>query len=189
MLETLVIVGVVALVLSRLRRRLRVNPDQPNRAPLAWLVALTKDARLHRRFRRLAARARAASRGGPRHRRRMARSSSQRLCIDLEHTVIDLDEQLIEATTLDFDAKSREIKRICADAERVDGALERLEKLITHEGSASSSAGAIDPINDLLERLDQLEVKSTTNTQGLIDATASPQSAFEVTANALDSQS
>lgn len=183
-LESLVVLGAVGLILSRLRRRLRVSPEQSTRAPVLWLVNFTADARQHRRLRRLAARARAAAKGGARHRRRGGSTPSQRLALDLEFEVITLDERLVSSRSLDYDRQAAIVKQIRVDADRIDGLLDRVSALIEREAADPSSTIAADPIGAIAIRLDQLESTSVQDAARVIDASgeASAPPAIETAA-------
>lgn len=183
-LESLVVLGAVGLILSRLRRRLRVSPEQSTRAPVLWLVNFTADARQHRRLRRLAARARAAAKGGARHRRRGGSTPSQRLVLDLEFEVITLDERLVSSRSLDYDRQAAIVKQIRVDADRIDGLLDRVSALIEREAADPSSTIAADPIGAIAIRLDQLESTSVQDAARVIDASgeASAPPAIETAA-------
>lgn len=177
-------VSLVALVLGRLRRRLRIDPDQRTRAPILWLVNVTADARLHRRLRRLAARARAAARGGSRHRRRHGVSPSQRLAADIAAEVVDLDERLVAARSEDFDSQRVIIKEIRADADRVEAAIDRVTTLIGREADDPSTTIDADPIGAIETRLEQLEAARDADSARVIDtsSTTAPPPAIETTA-------
>lgn len=175
-IETLIIVGVLGLIVGRMRRRLRVSPRQRTRAPMLWLVNFTADARLHRRLRNLAAAARQAAAGGDRHRRRLGDTTAQRLAIDLEAQIIVLDERLVESRGLDFDPQRDVVRQIRADADRIEGLIERVVLLIEAEAATPDMDVTGDPIGAIADRVAQLErvVRSTSAT--VVDtATASPR--------------
>jgi len=188
-IESMLVIGVVALVVGRLRRRLRVSPDQATRAPVLWLVNFTADARLHRRLRRLAARARAAARGGIRHRRRRGSTPSQRLALDLEFEVANLDERLVDSRRLDYDGQMAVVKRIRADADRIDALVDRAAALVEREATDPSSTMALDPIGAIATRLEQLETARDEDSARVIDASGAPASPAAIETTALDSPS
>ncbi len=188
-IESMLVIGVVALVVGRLRRRLRVSPDQATTAPVLWLVNFTADARLHRRLRRLAARARAAARGGLRHRRRRGNTPSQRLALDLEYEVVNLDERLVGSRALDYDAQMAVVKRVRADADRIDGLVDRVAAVVEREATDPSSTIAADPIGAIATRLEQLETARAEDATRVIDASGEAASPAAIETTALDSPS
>ncbi len=188
-IESMLVIGVVALVAGRLRRRLRVSPGQDTRAPVLWLVNFTADARLHRRLRRLAARARAAARGGVRHRRRRGNTPSQRLALDLEFEVVELDERLVESHALDYDAQMTVVKRIRADADRIDGLVDRVAAVVEREATDPSSTITADPIGAIAARLEQLETARADDAARVIDTSGAPATPPAIDTTALDSPS
>ena len=171
--ESLVVIGAIALFVGRLRRRLRVVPDQSNRAPLLWLVNFTADARLHRRFRRLAAQARAATRGGSRHRAHRGRTRSQRLAMDLQDVIVALDERLIASRDLDFDPQRAVIRELRSDAARMEDLIDRVTVLVKREDDDPAVTVLDDPIGDLAAQLDQLETAAARATDSVIETSAS----------------
>lgn len=186
---TLLGVSLVALVLGRLRRRLRIDPDQRTRAPILWLVNLTADARLHRRLRRLASRARVAARGGSRHRRRHGISQSQRLAVDIAAEVVDLDERLVAARSEDFDSQRTIIKEIRADADRVEALIDRVTALIGREADDPSTTISADPIGAIESRLAQLESEREAEAARVIDTSSTIATRPAIETTALDSPS
>lgn len=159
--EAFLILGVIGIIASRLRRRLRVSPEQRRGAPVLWLVNVTADARLHRRLRRLAHQAHHVAAGGTRHRSRHGNTAAQRLTVDLAHEIVNLDEHLIATRGLDFDAQQVVVKDIRADADRVEEILERVTKVIEREADDPSLTFEADPIGAIAQRVDQLEVAAT----------------------------
>ncbi|HET8930172.1 MAG TPA: hypothetical protein VFN21_05890 [Acidimicrobiales bacterium] len=188
-LEALLVIGAVALIAGRLRRRLRVSPDQGTRAPVLWLVNFTADARLHRRLRRLAANARAAARGGSRHRRRRGSTPSQRLALDLEYEVVNLDVRLVESRSLDYDAQMAVVSQLRADADRIDGLIDRAATLVEREATDPSSTIAADPIGAIAIRLEELEAAGVEDAARVIDASGRPATPPAIETTALDSPS
>lgn len=188
-LEALLVIGAVAFIAGRLRRRLRVSPDQDTRAPVLWLVNFTADARMHRRLRALAASARAAARGGSRHRRRRGSSPSQRLALDLEYEVVNLDVRLVESRTLDYDQQMAIVKQVRADADRIDALIERAATLIHREATDPSSTVAADPIGAIATRLEELESAGIEDAARVIDASGRPATPPVIETTALDSPS
>lgn len=154
---TLIVVAFIGLIAGRLRRHLRVVPDQANRAPLLWLVSLTADARLHRRLRSTATEARQVAKGGPRHAGRVRLSHAQVLARDIEHEIVVVDERLVASTALEFDAQRRTIKELRAEADRIDDLVERVGQLVKLEGSDPSVAAHADGLTELDARLKRLE--------------------------------
>ncbi len=171
-IESIVILGVIALTAGRLRRRLRISPEQATRAPTLWLVNLTADARLHRRLRHLAARARRAARGGARHHRRPGRTSAQRLAVDLEAELIVLDERLVESRPLDFDGQRAVVRSVRADAHRIADCIDRVGAVIDRESNDPAATVAADPIGELEARITQLEAVAAGDADKVIDASA-----------------
>lgn len=179
-------VGIVAIVLGRLRRRLRVHPDQRSHAPILWLVNVTGDARLHRRLRRLAADARSTARGGARHRARHGTSPSQRLAIDLEAEVVNLDERLLATRDADSDAARTTIRDIRSDADRIEMLIERVGTLVEREANDPSTILSPDPLGAITARVEELEEDHRRGTMNVIDAPGVPATQ---TRPALDSPS
>lgn len=172
--EVLLVVGAVALIGGRLRRRLRVHPEQSSRAPVLWLVNVTADARLHRRLRNLAGRAREVARGGRRHRRRLGTTPTQRLAIDLAYEVVNLDERLVESRALDHDPQMTVIREIRADADRIEALVDRVDALVRREAEDPSATLVADPIGAIAVRLEELEVAGTEDAARVIDVAATP---------------
>lgn len=170
--QTLLIVGVVALVGGRLRRRLQVSQRQRTRAPLLWLVSLTADARLHRRLRNLGIRAGRVGRGGPRHRRRHGDTAAQRLAIDLEDQIILLDERLVDSRTCDLDEKPGAIRAIRDQTDRVEALTERVAVLIQMEDSSPDLDLTSDPIGAIAARVEELEKTVPVRTTAVVDTSA-----------------
>lgn len=156
-IEALIILAVVGLIAARLRRRLRVSPRQRTHAPVLWIVNFTADARLHRRLRQLAERARSASVASERHRRRYGQTAAQRLATDLEAEVITLDERLVESRKEDFDTQHTIVEDIRADADRIDGLIERVLTLIEAEAADPVMALGGDPVGAIAARVAELE--------------------------------
>ncbi len=168
LLEILLVTGVIALVTGRIRRRLRIRPDQNSRAPLMWLVNMTADARLHRRLRKLAARARAAAQGGRRHRRRGS-TPAQRLAVDIGDEIVTLDERLIDSRQLDLEDQSRVVAELRADADRLASLTDRVAALIEREATDPSVGVTVDPIGAIAARVDDLEQATAARSDGVID--------------------
>ncbi len=171
-IETLVIVGVLALIVGRLRRRLRVSPRQRTRAPVMWLVNFTADARLHRRLRYLAAEARRVARGGPRHQRRHGDTAAQRLAVDLEAEVITLDDRLVASRSLDFDAQREVVRALRDDADRIEELLERVTVIVEAEEATPTMDVTGDPIGAIATRLGELERAVRDASTGVVETTA-----------------
>jgi hypothetical protein len=188
-IEALLVIGAVALIAGRLRRRLRISPDQATRAPMLWLVNVTADARLHRRLRRLADRARDAARGGRRHRRRSGNTPSQRLALDLEFEVVNLDVRLVESRPLDHDRQMALVKQTRADADRIEGLVERVAVLVEREATDPSSTMARDPIGAIAARLEQLEAAGIDDAARVIDTSGEAAGPPAIETTALDSPS
>lgn len=180
-IETLVVVGILALIVGRIRRRLRVSPRQRTRAPMLWLVNITADARLHRRLRNLAAELRRAARGGPRHRQHRHATSAQRLALDLEGEVIVLDERLVDSRALDFDAQRAVITTIRSDADRIEALTPRVTTLVEIEESAPDLDLTGDRIGAITSRIERLEATvrsnsaTATQTPVVIEVVAQPR--------------
>lgn len=185
--ETMLAIGVVALIIGRLRRRLRVSPEQRTHAPLLWLVNMTADARLHRRLRRLAARARAAERGSPRHRNRYGSAPSQRLASDLAAEVVNLDERLLDTRSADVETQGRIVKELRGEADRIEALIDRVATLIATEADDPSVTIARDPIGEIAARLDQLEARAASRADAVIEATGSTATPPSLSTSALDS--
>lgn len=154
---TLIAVAFIGLIASRLRRHLRVVPDQANRAPFLWLVSLTADARLHRRLRSIASETRQVAKGGPRHAGRVRPSHAQVLARDIEREIVVVDERLVAAVALDFDVQRRTIKELRSEADRIDDLVDRVGKLVKLEGSDPSVTAHADGLAELDARLKRLE--------------------------------
>lgn len=171
-LGALLAIAIIALVLSRLRRRLRVSPDQRVHAPILWLVNVTADARLHRRLRRSARRARQVARGGDWHRDQRRATASQQLALDLDAEIVQLAERLVATRSLDHDAQSRAVAAIRADADRIDALVERTAVLIEREAAHPAAVTPSDAIGAITERLGRLEAAADAAAAGVIDTAA-----------------
>lgn len=154
---TLIAITAIALIVGRLRRRLRVVPDQATHAPILWLVSLTADARLHRRLRATATEARQVAKGGPRHVGRSRLSHAQILARDIEREIVVVDERLVASVALDIDAQRRTVKELRGEADRIDDLVERVTQLVNLEGSDPSVAAQADGLVELDARLKRLE--------------------------------
>lgn len=167
----LLVIAVVAFLTARIRRRLRVSPDQSSHAPLLWLVSLTADARLHRRLRSITRQALDAadlSRRG-----RAAPTAAQHLTRDIVREIIQIDDRLVASTNLDLDGQKREISELRRQADHVERMVERIGRVLYAEGSASVSPPvALDELEARLTRLEEAQ-----NAPHVIEAAAHDQSA------------
>lgn len=189
-IEVLLVVLVLSAVLGRLRRHLRIAPDQPSRAPVLWLVNVTAEARLHRRLRSLAARARSTARSAGR-RDALGRSPAQHLAVDLERELVRLDNQLVASSSLDYDGQHRVVIEVRAGAKRVKNLIERAAALAAHEGENPALRDSVDSLDELEARLVRLEGAARSSEGRIIDAAghATPTVAIEASAEPLDSNS
>ena len=167
----LLVIAVLAFLTARIRRRLRVSPDQSSHAPLLWLVSLTADARLHRRLRSIASQANEAadlSRRG-----RSAPTAAQHLTRDIVRELIQIDERLVVSTNLDLDGQKRMIVDLRRQADRAEDLVERVGRVINAEGGASVSPPvALDELEARLTRLEEAQ-----NASHVIEAAGHDQSA------------
>lgn len=187
-LEVLLVVLVLAAVLGRLRRHLRIAPDQPSRAPVLWLVNITAEARLHRRLRSLAAQARSTARAAGR-RDKLGRSPAQHLAVDLERELVRLDNQLVASNSLNYDGQHRVVVEVREAAKRVKDLIARAAALAEHEGANPASRESVDSLDELEARLVRLEGAARSSEGRVIEAEgrAAPTVAIEATAEPLDS--
>ena len=166
----LLVIAVLAFLTARIRRRLRVSPDQSSHAPLLWLVSLTADARLHRRLRSIAGQANDTadlSRRG-----RSAPTAAQHLARDVVREIIQIDERLVASTNLDLDAQKRMIGDLRRQADHAESLVDRVGRVINTEGTASVSPPiALDELEARLNRLEEAQ-----NASHVIEAAAHDQS-------------
>ena len=185
---TLLVLLVIGFVLGRLRRRLRIAPDQSGRAPVLWLVNVTAEARLHRRLRSLATQARATARAAGR-RGAPGRSPAQHLAVDLERELVQLDDRLVASNALDYDGQHQVVKEVRAAAKRVGDLIERAAALAAHEGDNPAVRESVDSLDELEARLVRLEDAARASEGRVIEAAgrAAPTAAIEASAKPLDS--
>lgn len=180
---TLLVLLVVGMVLGRLRRRLRIAPDQSSRAPVLWIVNVTVEARLHRRLRSLAAQARATARAAGR-RDALGRSPAQHLAVDLERELVQLDNRLVASNALDYDGQHQVVKEVRAAAKRVGELIEHATALAAHEGDDPAVRESVDSLDELEARLVRLEDAARAAERRVIEVAgrAAPTTAIEATA-------
>lgn len=187
-LEVMLVVLVVAFLLGRLRRRLRISPDQASRAPALWLVNMTAEARLHRRLRNLAAQARSVARsaGG---RGRVGRSPAQHIAADLERELVGLDDRLVASNALDYDGQRRVIADVRTAAKRVERLIERASALASDESDRPVLHESVDSLDELEARVVRLENAAHASQSNVIEAAGriAPNLAIESSAEPLDS--
>lgn len=165
-LATLAVCAVVGLLAGRVRRRLRITPDQATSAPLSWLTGLHAEARVHRRI-RAAARRVSPLRRGPGTSRRSRRGARQRLARDLLEELILLDERLIEFSKGDQASVKQGVKMVRGDLDRLESLIDRLTVLVEEESAAPSPPETTGGIDDLTARLVRLE--EVADTRRVID--------------------
>lgn len=168
----LVAAGLIGLLLGRMRRRLRVAPDQPTRAPVLWLVNLTGDARLHRRMRSLAGRARQLALGGSRSGRSARSTVMQRIAHDVVAELVALDSRLVESTALGYDEQRVVLAALRDDVKRVSSLLDRLEIVAGRSEALPTGVSGADSLDELEARVERLEV--TASSAGIIDTDGRP---------------
>jgi hypothetical protein len=178
---TLLVLLVVGFVLGRLRRRLRIAPDQSSRAPVLWLVNVTAEARLHRRLRSLAAQARATARAAGR-RDALGRSPAQHLAVDLERELVQHDNRLVASNALDYDGQHQVVIQVRAAAKRVGELIERAAALAAHEGDNPAVRESVDSLDELEARLVRLEDAARASEGRVIEAAGRPVPAAAIEA-------
>ena len=152
----LVLVAVAALVLGRLRRRLRVSPAVRTDAPLTWLASPVPAARLHRRLQHAVAAVRAV-RGTRRRLRRDTPTAVQRLADDVERESVSLDERLITSAQLGPAEKRAALTEITADVRRIEKLAHRVVEMARHEAATPQLPGTPTALDDLTERVERIQ--------------------------------
>ncbi|MFN0091472.1 MAG: hypothetical protein ACKVWR_14585 [Acidimicrobiales bacterium] len=122
-----------------LRRRNRVDPKVRVDAPLRWLGAPTRPARLHRRLRRVVALVAAAPIGG---------GYAADLAGELRREAVQADRELVDAASAGPAERRRSVLALSRRVERLEGAAWRLVRL-----HAPHRPGGADPAR--LERIEE----------------------------------
>lgn len=141
----IITVVVIALAIRAVRRSVRVVPEVPTHAPLAWRASIRHHARLHRQLQATVASVRIA-----------LRTSSSELQLrplaqELEVHACTLDEQLVVAARAPGPHRTRMLQELDAECQAVSDAGRRIVSLSTEKNLGRSG------LNAVTERLDALD--------------------------------
>jgi hypothetical protein len=146
----------VALLLGlrSLRRRNRVSPDQPSGAPIVWLSAPSRAARLHRRLRAAVAVARMiadrSTAGG-----RLSRTAE--LAYELEAEAVSIDRHLPIVAHLAPRERTLALRRLAEQVNEVERLVSRLSLLDADERAPTRLGHHGSAMEELARQLDALE--------------------------------
>jgi hypothetical protein len=154
LLAGVAILVVFLLGVRSLRRRNRVSPKQATDAPIIWLSAPSRPARLHRRLRAAAAVARMISErstGEP------APSPTAGLAREIEAEALSIDRQLPLVARLAPRERTAALRQLSGQVNQVERLVSRLS-LLDADGRAPTRLGTEgSAMEELARQLDTLE--------------------------------
>lgn len=164
----LVLAMLATLVLSRLRRRLRVSPGVRSTAPLRWLASVSAPARLHRRLQGVVRSVRTATRSKRRRPRHAEPSVAERLAADTEREAVSIDRRLVAAAELGPAERRRALAPLADDVARLEAVAHRVIGLVGRDVPSSGLvASTLDDLDDRVTRMERAHDEVE-----IIDATA-----------------
>jgi hypothetical protein len=153
-LSGLAVLVAMLLVLRSLRHRNRVSPDQRSDAPIVWLSAPSRPARLHRRLRSAVAVARMiagrATAGG-----QLSRTAE--LAYELEAEAVSIDRHLPIVARLAPRERTLALRRIGEQVNEVERLVSRLSLLEAENSSPARMRHHGSAMQELARQLDALE--------------------------------
>ena len=149
-------VVMVLFAIRAVRRSIRVVPDVPTRAPVAWRASLRHHARLHRQLQATVTSVRAA----------LATSRSdlelRPLALELESHACALDDQLVVASRAPANQRARMLRELDAECSSLSEAGSRIIGLCReHDISRTGLTGVIERLDALDAALAELDDRST----------------------------
>jgi hypothetical protein len=155
LLGSALLVGLALLVaflltMRSLRHRNRISPKQPTEAPIIWLSAPSRPARLHRRLRSAAAVARMiAERNGT--------SRTAELAHEIEAEALSIDRHLPVVARLAPRERTQALRQLSAQVNQVERLVSRLSLIDADDRPPSLLGTEGSAMEELARQLDTLE--------------------------------
>ena len=138
------------LTMRSLRRRNRVSPKQPSDAPMIWLSAPSRPARLHRRLRSAAAVARMVA-------ERSDGSRTTELAREIEGQALSIDRHLPVVARLAPKERTQALRQLTAQVNEVERLVSRLSLLDAGDQAPPRLGADGSAMEELARQLDTLE--------------------------------
>jgi hypothetical protein len=155
LLGSALLVGVALLVaflltMRSLRHRNRISPKQPTAAPIIWLSAPSRPARLHRRLRSAAAVARMIA-------ERSGASRTAELAQEIESEALSIDRHLPVIARLAPRERTQALRQLTAQVNEVERLVSRLSLIDAGDRAPTRLGTDGSAMEELARQLDTLE--------------------------------